>query len=149
MFCITIRKIGGIMKSFQLKTVLAGGLLLIFGLGLMSLTSLRQTPWVIDAKYKAMKNPVKADAASIAAGKELYNKNCASCHGKTGLGDGVKARTLETFPGDFSKPAYQNLPDGELFGKTKLGRDEMPKYDGKIQDEDIWHIVNYSRTFKK
>jgi len=137
------------MKSFQFKTVLTGGLLLIFGLGLMSLTSLRQTPWVIDAKYKAMKNPVKADAASIAAGKELYNKNCASCHGKTGLGDGVKARTLETFPGDFSKPAYQNLPDGELFGKTKIGREEMPKYDGKISDEDIWHMVNYSRTFKK
>jgi hypothetical protein len=59
------------MKSFQFKTVLAGAFLLIFGLGLMSLTSSRQTPWVIDAKYKAMKNPVKADATSIAAGKEL------------------------------------------------------------------------------
>ena len=137
------------MKSFQFKTILAGSLLLVLALGLMSLTSSRQTPWVIDAKYKTMKNPVKADAASIAAGKELYNKNCASCHGKIGLGDGVKARTLETFPGDFSKPAYQNLPDGEQFGKTKLGRDEMPKYDGKIADEDIWHMVNYMRTFKK
>jgi len=137
------------MKSFQFKTILAGSIMLFLGLGLMSLTSSRQTPWVIDAKYKTMKNPVKADAASIAAGTALYNKNCASCHGKTGLGDGVKARTLETFPGDFSKPAYQNLPDGELFGKTKLGRDEMPKYDGKIADEDIWHMVNYTRTFKK
>jgi len=137
------------MKSFQFKTILAGSIMLVLGLGLMSLTSSRQTPWVIDAKYKTMKNPVKADAASIAAGTALYNKNCASCHGKTGLGDGVKARTLETFPGDFSKPAYQNLPDGELFGKTKLGRDEMPKYDGKIADEDIWHMVNYTRTFKK
>ncbi len=137
------------MKSFQFRTVLAGALLLALGLGLMSLTSRQQTPWVIDAKYKAMKNPVKADATSIATGKDLYTKNCASCHGKTGLGDGVKARTIETFPGDFSKPAYQNLSDGELFGKTKLGRDEMPKYDGKIADEDIWSIVNYTRTFKK
>jgi mono/diheme cytochrome c family protein len=115
----------------------------------MSMSGSRQTPWVIDAKYKAMKNPVKADAASIAAGKELWNKNCASCHGKTGLGDGVKARTLETPAGDFSIPAYQSQTDGELFGKTKVGRDEMPKYDGKIPDEDIWHMVNYSRTFKK
>jgi mono/diheme cytochrome c family protein len=136
------------MKSLQTKTVLAGALLLIMGLGLMSLTSLQQTPWVIDAKYKAMKNPVKADAASIAEGKELYNKNCASCHGKTGLGDGVKARTIDTPSGDFTKAAYQNQTDGELFGKTKLGRGDMPKYEGKLTDEDIWSIVNYTRTFK-
>jgi mono/diheme cytochrome c family protein len=137
------------MKFFQFKTILTSAMMLVLAVALMSLYSSRQTPWVIDAKYKAMKNPVKADAASIAAGKDLYNKNCASCHGKTGLGDGVKARTLETFPGDFSKPAYQTQTDGELFGKTKVGRDEMPKYDGKIPDEDIWHMVNYSRTFKK
>ena len=137
------------MKSLHVKTLFAGSMMLILALGMMSLSSNRQTPWVIDAKYKAMKNPVKADATSIAAGKELWNKNCASCHGKTGLGDGVKARTLETPAGDFSKPAYQSLSDGELFGKTKLGRDEMPKYDGKIPDEDIWNMVNYTRTFKK
>jgi len=144
-----IVKIGGKMKSIQFKSILAVTLLLVLGPGLMSLTSTRQTPWVIDAKYKAMKNPVKADAASIAIGKELYNKNCASCHGRTGLGDGVKARTLETFSGDFSKPDYQNQTDGELFGKTKIGRDEMPNYEGKFSDEDIWHMVNYSRTFKQ
>ena len=137
------------MKSVHIKTFFAGSVLLIFALGLMSMSKSRQTPWVVDAKYKAMKNPVKADATSIAAGKELWNKNCASCHGKTGLGDGVKARTLETPAGDFSSAAYQSQTDGELFGKTKVGRDEMPKYDGKIVDEDIWHMVNYTRTFKK
>ena len=121
----------------------------IFALGLMSMSSSRQTPWVIDAKYKAMKNPVKADAASIAAGKELWNKNCASCHGKTGLGDGVKARMLKDFPGDFSGAYYQNQTDGEHFYKTKFGRAEMPKYEGKLSDTDIWNMVNYMRTFKK
>ncbi len=137
------------MKSFQFKTFFAGGLLLVFALSLTSMFSYQQKPWVIDAKYKTMKNPVKADAASIAAGKTLWDKNCASCHGKTGLGDGVKARTLDTPSGDFTKAAYQSLTDGELFGKTKLGRDDMPKYEGKLADEDIWNIVNYTRTFKK
>ena len=137
------------MKSFHVKTIAGGTLLLGLALTLTSLTVSQQKPWTIDAKYKAMKNPVKADAASVAEGKELYNKNCASCHGKAGLGDGVKARTLETFPGDFSKPAYQNLSDGELFGKTKIGREDMPAFSGKIADEDIWSIVNYTRTFKK
>jgi mono/diheme cytochrome c family protein len=137
------------MKSFQFKAILVSCLLIVFAFGLMSLSGKMQTPWVVDAKYKSMKNPVKSDAASIASGKELWNKNCASCHGKTGLGDGVKARTLETSPGDFSKPAYQSLTDGEIFGKIKLGREDMPKYDGKFADEDIWAIVNFSRTLKK
>jgi mono/diheme cytochrome c family protein len=137
------------MKSFHFKSVLASSLLLVFALCLMSLISYQQKPWVIDAKYKTMKNPVKSDATSIAAGQALWNKNCASCHGKTGLGDGVKARTLDTPAGDFSKAAYQSLPDGEIFGKTKLGREDMPKYDGKLTDEDIWSIVNFTRTLKK
>jgi mono/diheme cytochrome c family protein len=137
------------MKTFQFKSILVISLLFVFVVSLMSLSNSRQTPWVIDAKYKTMKNPVKSDAASIEAGKVLWNKNCASCHGKTGLGDGVKARTLDGSPGDFSKSAFQNLSDGEIFGKTKSGREEMPKYDGKIADEDIWAIVNFTRTLKK
>jgi mono/diheme cytochrome c family protein len=137
------------MKSFHFKTVLASSFLVVFALCLMSLYSYQQKPWVIDAKYKTMKNPVKSDAASIAAGQALWNKNCASCHGKTGLGDGVKARTLDTPAGDFSKAAFQSMPDGEIFGKTKLGREDMPKYDGKLTDDDIWNITNFTRTLKK
>jgi len=87
--------------------------------------------------------------ASNKAGMALYNKNCASCHGKVGLGDGVKARALKDHPGDFSGAVYQNQTDGEHFYKTKTGRGEMPKYEGKLSDDDIWNMINYMRTFKK
>jgi mono/diheme cytochrome c family protein len=73
----------------------------------------------------------------------------ASCHGKTGAGDGVKARSIKTNPGDFAKPVFQNLADGEIFYKTKTGRDDMPKYDGKMADDELWNLVNYLRTLKK
>jgi len=106
-------------------------------------------PWDAPEKFKTMKNAVKADDASINAGKALYNKNCASCHGKAGLGDGPKAKGLDTFPGDFSKADFQKQTDGDLFFKTKSGRNEMPKYEGKIDDEGIWQMVNYMRTLKK
>lgn len=106
-------------------------------------------PWPVPAKYKNMENPVDTTAESIKTGRMLYDRQCAFCHGKTGLGDGVKARTLETFPGDFSGDYYQNQTDGEHFYKTKFGRGEMPKYENRIDDEDIWHMVNYMRTFKK
>ncbi len=106
-------------------------------------------PWVVPDNYKSMKNPIAKGDASNKAGMALYTKNCASCHGKTGLGDGVKARALKDHPGDFSGPVFQNQTDGEHFYKTKMGRGEMPKYEGKLSDDDIWNIVNYMRTFKK
>ena len=116
---------------------------------LTSMTISNQEPWEVPAKYKNMENPVVADQESIQIGGMLYKKNCASCHGRAGLGDGVKARGLETFSGDFSGAIYQDQTDGEHFYKTKFGRGEMPAYDKKISDEDIWHMVNYMRTFKK
>jgi mono/diheme cytochrome c family protein len=109
----------------------------------------QQEPWVVPEEFKKMKNPVMANDSSLKAGKLLYDKHCASCHGKTGLGDGIIAGNLETFPGDFSGSAYQSQTDGEHFYKTKFGRGDMPKYENKIPDMDIWHIVNYMRSFKK
>jgi mono/diheme cytochrome c family protein len=133
------------MKTINPRNILIMSLLVIFGFALMS-SIVPQKPWDVPAKFKTMKNPTKSDPA---AGKELWNKNCASCHGKTGLGDGPKVRTLETFPVDFSKSAFQGQSDGDIFYKTKTGRGEMPKYDGKISDDDIWQLVNFSRSFKK
>jgi len=106
-------------------------------------------PWVVPANFKSMKNPVAKGDASTKAGLAKYTANCASCHGKAGLGDGVKARSLKDSPGDFSKAPFVDLTDGELFFKTKMGRGEMPKYEGKLTDDDIWNLVNYMRTLKK
>ena len=139
------------MKTFK-KTFISiisaviGGLLITFNA--YSQSQLPK-PWEVPAEFKTMKNPVAKSEASNEAGKVLYVKNCASCHGKTGLGDGVKSRMLQDFPGDFSGAYYQNQTDGEHFYKTRAGRGEMPKYEGKLSDDDIWNIVNYMRTFKK
>lgn len=105
-------------------------------------------PWPVPDDYKTMINPVEKGEASNATGQKLYAKFCATCHGKTGLGDGVVGRKLKDFAGDFSGEYYQNQTDGEHFYKTRVGRGEMPKYEGKLSDEDIWHIVNYMRTFR-
>lgn len=131
-----------------LKQILLIVVVLVFGISATAVAQ-KAKPWDVPAKFKTMKNPVKADEASINAGKVLYNKNCASCHGKAGLGDGPKARGLETFPGDFSKAEYQGQSDADHFYKTKFGRGEMPKYEGKVDDDGIWNMVNYMRTFKK
>ncbi len=105
--------------------------------------------WVVPANFKSMKNPVAMSDASTKAGQEFFVKTCAACHGKTGLGNGPKAKSLKTEPTNFSKAESQKATDGELFYKTKTGRGDMPKYDGKLSDDDIWNVVNYIRTLKK
>lgn len=135
-------------KSFLAFTFV---FIMSFSMGSLSLNGQERQakPWQVPDEYKNMANPVAKSEASNKAGMVLYTKYCASCHGKKGLGDGVKARALKDFAGDFSGSYYQNQTDGEHFYKTKAGRDEMPKYEGKLSDEDIWNIVNYMRTFKQ
>ena len=117
---------------------------------LISATLTAQTkPWVVPANFKSMKNPVAMSDASAKAGQALYAKTCAACHGKTGLGDGPKSKSLKTATNNLTKADYQDQTDGEQFFKTKTGRGDMPKYEGKMSDEDIWNMVNYMRTLKK
>lgn len=132
--------------------VLQAGIFMVFAILIATAFTPRQQgdPWVVPDKYKKMKNPVKADAESISAGKALYNKHCKSCHGSKGLGDGTKAAQLKTKCGDFSSADFQSQSDGALFYKTNEGRDDMPSFKKKIPDEvDTWNVVNYLRTLKK
>ena len=115
-----------------------------------SFTLFQTKPWNVPADKAKAANPVKADATSNTAGKVLWGQHCASCHGKAGLGDGSKAAQLETTPPDFSKAAVQGQSDGAIFFKTSEGRGDMPSFKKKIPDqEDIWNLVNYMRSFKK
>jgi mono/diheme cytochrome c family protein len=131
------------MKTF--KFLFVGTAVLLLSATLTAQT----TPWVVPANYKTMKNPIAKSDASTTAGQTLYAKTCAACHGKTGLGDGPKAKSLKVPSTNFTKAEFQNQTDGEHFYKTKTGRGEMTKYEGKLSDDDIWNIVNYLRTLKK
>jgi mono/diheme cytochrome c family protein len=104
-------------------------------------------PWVVPAAAASKANPNKSKEDAD-AGKALYSKHCASCHGKTGLGDGPKASELKTEPGDLSKD-LASQSDGALFYKITEGRDDMPKFKGKIDDEERWQVVTFVRTLKK
>ena len=105
--------------------------------------------WPVPAEFKSKANPVKSSAASLADGKEAYDTKCTKCHGKNGLGDGPKSKLLDTPSGDFTSAGYKAQTDGELFWKTKTGREDMPSYKAKLTDEEIWSVVHYTRTFKK
>jgi len=128
-------------------------LTITFGITSISFTVInnqQRKPWPVPDNFKKMKNPVVADATTIADGKALWNTHCKSCHGAKGMGDGSKAAQLKTEPGDFSKTDVQSQTDGDFFYKLSEGRDDMPGFKKKLQDADErWSLVNYMRTLKK
>lgn len=107
---------------------------------------------------RAMKNPVPATPKSIASGKNVYDKYCASCHGATGKGDGEKAATLveagQPKSSDLTDDKWDHgSTDGEIFVNIRDGvgvSGAMKGLNGKpgISDEDMWNMVNYIRTLQ-
>jgi mono/diheme cytochrome c family protein len=95
------------------------------------------------------KNPVAPDAQSIAAGKEIYDKQCAGCHGDTGKGDGAMGSDLNPKPPDLTDAEWKHgSTDGELYlvihdGAKNTG---MKAFGKKLTAHQIWDVINYIRS---
>jgi mono/diheme cytochrome c family protein len=103
--------------------------------------------WVVPDSVNNLVNPTEVNEESLLDGKMIYRKHCRSCHGKLGDGNGTGGKELETIPTDFTNPDFLNQTDGSMFWKTSEGRDEMKSYKAKLDEEDIWLVVNYVKTF--
>jgi mono/diheme cytochrome c family protein len=103
----------------------------------------------LPADMRSLRNPFPPDTASLARGREIYEQNCASCHGENGRGDGPLAASLRPRPADFRVHMAAGHTDGELF--TWLSRGvpgtAMPAFEGQLNETDRWHVVNYIRGF--
>jgi mono/diheme cytochrome c family protein len=131
------------MKKFLLAVVT-----MVFTFSLASVAApTAQKGWDIPAKYKAMKNKNKGNQASIKLGKDLFTKNCKSCHGAAGKGDGPRAASLKTKMPDLTAQSFKSLSDGEKYYMSIVGKGEMPNFEKKIPDEDErWAIISYLDT---
>ncbi len=104
--------------------------------------------WDIPPPVENIENPVDDNDDARSQGERLYERECASCHGDSGQGDGPDASDLDDFPGDFTSDAFAELPDGVIFFMTKEGKDDMPAYDGDLTDQQIWQVIRYIRTLE-
>lgn len=102
--------------------------------------------WVAPSRAARKKNPIEASEASLAQGKVVYVKECASCHGDKGKGDGPAVKDLEKKPGDLTSSKTQEQSDGALFWKITEGNKPMASYEKTLSEEDRWHVINYLRT---
>jgi mono/diheme cytochrome c family protein len=109
--------------------------------------------WQLPPTANEEKNPFAGDAKAVAAGKELFLKNCKRCHGPGGLGDGPDADPDSSQDMDLTvaKRASRN-PDGVVFYKLWNGRKKpkMPafKNEGLTKDQ-AWQIVAFVQTLRK
>jgi len=101
------------------------------------------------AEGKKLKNAVKSSPQSIAAGKDLFTKNCRSCHGADAKGDGPM-KPKDSHPSDLTDAEWtRGSTDGEIFAVVRDGAGPqfiMKGYKSRMTDNDIWNIVNYIRS---
>ena len=87
--------------------------------------------------------------SSLAAGRKIYSKTCAMCHGKAGDADGPAVIELNIHPAKLSDPKLATESDGSLFWKITTGKKPMPAFGKRFSETDRWHLVNYIRTLPK
>jgi mono/diheme cytochrome c family protein len=106
----------------------------------------QEPEWKAPKRSARKKSPLPDDAATVAKGKVVYDAQCVSCHGASGVGDGVAAKDLEKHPGDLTSPSVQAQSDGALFWKITTGRAPMTAFGDTLSVEQRWQVVRYVRT---
>lgn len=88
------------------------------------------------------------DVVSVSAedAAATYKSKCLACHSADGKGDTAAGKKLGVK--DFHSPEIAKMSDQELFDITKNGKDKMPKYDGKLTDDQIKELIKYIRSLK-
>jgi len=91
------------------------------------------------------------------AGKKVYEKWCAGCHGDTGAGDGPAAAHMLPRPRNFTGAVYKirTTASGQLPTDADLMRaiDEglpgsaMPAWKGRLSDAERRDVMAYLKTF--
>lgn len=90
---------------------------------------------------RTRQNPLEGDSSAVAAGKRLFGRHCAECHGSTAQG-GRKGPSLRA-------SEVQTATPGMLFWVLSNGvvRRGMPDW-SKLPEPQRWQIVSYLKSLE-
>ncbi|HEY3997508.1 MAG TPA: cytochrome c [Candidatus Xenobia bacterium] len=105
-------------------------------------------------KVLSGKISIPTDAADIAAGKALFAKNCASCHGPNGEGNGPAGMMLDPKPRNYHTDKFKYGSDdahiattvwlGAKHWKTAPATSGMAGFKGtKVTKEQVLQILSF------
>jgi mono/diheme cytochrome c family protein len=95
----------------------------------------------------AVKSP--AHAGNPAAGRQIYAKHCASCHGPTGEGNGTVGQALKLKPTDLASAPSDDvewLRTIERGSKSAGKSDGMKGFAGELTAKQIRDVLAYAKT---
>jgi mono/diheme cytochrome c family protein len=151
-----------VKRSIAIVTALAGLTILVLaygqmgmmgGRGMMGMSTPRHQYFMqygIPRQYANKADPLPDTAANVSAGEKLYEANCASCHGPSGLGNGPAGQALNPPPANIAATSQMPMAtDGYLYwtiaeGGVPLGT-AMPAFKAALKPDQIWQIILYLR----
>ena len=85
---------------------------------------------------------------SLAQGAELFQANCAGCHGEGGRGDGPQAASLSASPKDFSDQEFMaGRSEAGFFEVISTGAPPaMPAFGGQLSETERWALAGFVRS---
>ena len=96
-----------------------------------------------------MTNPLSSTDAVRTRGAEVFQTNCAVCHGTGGQGDGpIVGVGKLPFATNLVLQTTVDRSDGYLYAIIRLGRGLMPSY-RRIPPSDRWAVVSYLRYLQE
>ena len=81
------------------------------------------------------------------AGKILFEKHCANCHGEKGAGDGPDTRFLMVRPANFHSLESRSKTDEELMNVITYGAAFSPMHGwtDRLTENERWDVLRYIR----
>ena len=92
-----------------------------------------------------------AQTPSLARGAEVYQANCASCHGTLGQGDGPAARGLEPKPTNLAHGAgLMDRSPLDYYRRVTIGvvGTAMPSFELRLPAQDRWAAALYATLLR-
>jgi putative copper resistance protein D len=133
-----------LMLRRRLALPLGAGAIVLLVMG----GALAVVPLAVDAYPTTYHRPtVPYTVGSIVSGAEVYGERCATCHGRSGGGDGPAASRLPRPPADLRAPHTGQHTAGDLFWWVSHGipRGAMPGFASTLTEEQRWDVINYVR----
>lgn len=101
--------------------------------------------WPVPPDQSLLPNPSEYNLENVKRGKEIYTRNCQSCHGDPGKNNPL---ALNPLPIDIASERMHANSEGDLFYKITAGKGMMPPFEASISEDDRWKLINFIMNFK-